>query len=74
MPTPRECRSQAGGSLLNSRSWELIELLFEPDGRPKIVSKLGFSSQDIIAEAEKYLGSAAAAPLGTQRGLGKHWK
>ena len=39
-------------------SWELIELLFETDGRSKIVNKLGFNSQQIIAKAESYLGSA----------------
>jgi protein transport protein SEC31 len=37
-------------------SWEVIELLFETDGRAKIVSKLGFNSQQIIAKAECYLG------------------
>merc|ERR1719446_569658 len=42
-------------------SWELIELLFETDGRSKIVSKLGFNSQQIIAKAESYLGHPPGA-------------
>ena len=50
-------------------SWELIDLLFEPEGRSRIVSKLGFSSQKIIQEAER--SARGLYTVGQKRGSGR---